>query len=435
MLRNVCEVNNCTRPRAGCYKAENEVFVAFKSWQIWDNVAATDAVRSGTVRIDPIGSPPMRIAFLTRSLTAGGAERQLGILARAMAQKGHDVSIFSFYAAPHDRDAESKVKIVALGKAGRWHIATFLCRLIVAMRRERPDVIHSYLPTANCIAALIRPFVPGAKLVFGVRSSDMQPAHYDRLERLVYWLEARLASRADLIIANSEAAKRHLAGRGYPAEKIVVIANGIDSSEFKPDPARRQTLRAGWLIAPDETVIGVAARFDPMKDHATFLEAFALLQPVEKRLRAVFVGGGSAELRRSLENRARKLGVFDRIVWAGPRTDMAAVYNAFDLLCLPSAYGEGFPNVVAEAMACEIPCVVTDVGDSDAIVGDLGEVVPPRDAAALAAGLRAMIARSADDRRNLGEAARRKVIERHSIEQLTAATLVALKRLEAPLKN
>ncbi|MBS0245087.1 MAG: glycosyltransferase [Proteobacteria bacterium] len=371
----------------------------------------------------------MRIAFLTRSLTAGGAERQLGVLARALAKKGHDVSIFTFYAPVGDSHDWPRVRIISLGKAGRWHVMTFFWRLIVAMRRQRPDIIHSYLPTANCIAALIRPFVPGAKLVFGVRSSDMQPAAYDRLERLIYWLEARLALKADLMIANSHAAKHHLIERGTPAEKLAVIPNGIDSSEFKLDRARGETLRTEWLIAPDETVIGLAARFDPMKDHGTFFDAFALLRPDANRLRAVLVGGGSAELRRKLQDQALALGIADRIVWAGPHADMAAVYSAFDLLCLPSAYGEGFPNVVAEAMACEVPCLVTDVGDAAAIVGDLGEIVPPRNAAALAAGLRSILARPADERRRLGEAARQKIVENYSIARLTDATLDVIEKI------
>ncbi|MBS0534425.1 MAG: glycosyltransferase [Proteobacteria bacterium] len=387
-----------------------------KSWQIWDKACRRH--RPSEVKIDV-----MRIAFLSRSLSAGGAERQLGILAGGMARAGHRITIFTFYGHGADDPRLAGVEIITLGKAGRWHVLTFLARLIVAMRRARPDVIHSYLPTANCIAALIRPFVPGAKLVFGVRSSDMQARRYDRLEQFVYWLERRLARWADLLIANSEAARCHLTSRGYPAGKIAVIPNGIDVAEFHPGDSGRAALRAAWGVAADETAIGVVGRFDPMKDHETFLQAFAQLQPADHRLRAVFVGGGSDDLRRHLQARSHALGVGDRIVWAGPRHDMTAVYNAFDLLCLPSAYGEGFPNVIGEAMACEVPCVATDVGDSAAIVGDLGEIVPRRNAPALAAGLRSMLARPADERRRLGKAARRKVVDDYGVARLVDATL------------
>ncbi len=112
-----------------------------------------------------------------------------------------------------------------------------------------------------------------------------------------------------------------------------------------------------------------------MKDHVTFLRAAAQIAKGSNALRFVCVGDGPSGYRRELQGRARGLGLTDRFVWAGKRTDMPAVYNALDILCQSSA-SEGFPNVIAETMACGVPCVATDVGDSARIVGGMGVIVP-----------------------------------------------------------
>jgi glycosyltransferase involved in cell wall biosynthesis len=120
-----------------------------------------------------------------------------------------------------------------------------------------------------------------------------------------------------------------------------------------------------------------------MKDHGTFLDAAARLAAERDDVRFVCVGDGLPAYRASLERRAAELGLGARLTWAGRRGDVPAVLSALDLLTSSSAFGEGFSNVIAEAMACGVPCVVTDVGDSAAIVGELGAVVPPRDPRAL----------------------------------------------------
>ena len=113
----------------------------------------------------------------------------------------------------------------------------------------------------------------------------------------------------------------------------------------------------------DEKLIGRIARLAPDKGYPIFLEAAALLSKERKDVRFVIAGAGPESYRRQLQLLSQELGLAERLIWAGARPDMPAVYNALDILC-SSSDSEGFGLTVAEAMACGVPCVATDVGDS-----------------------------------------------------------------------
>jgi glycosyltransferase involved in cell wall biosynthesis len=165
-----------------------------------------------------------------------------------------------------------------------------------------------------------------------------------------------------------------------------------------------------------------------MKDHPNFLRAAAQIARSRADVRFVCIGVGPEAYASELVQLTAELGIADRVIWAGGRSDMPAVFNALNLVCSSSAYGEGFPNIIGEAMACGIPCVVTDVGDSAWIVGDLGTVVPPQNPEALQTALEKSIASCKLD----GSAAmtiRQRVVERFSVAQLTLKTQGILQEL------
>jgi glycosyltransferase involved in cell wall biosynthesis len=166
-----------------------------------------------------------------------------------------------------------------------------------------------------------------------------------------------------------------------------VISNGIDTNRFVPNMEARERIRVQWGIREDEPLIGLVGRLDPMKDHETFLQAAVLLLQERNQVRFVCVGDGPSEYRRALQDRAHTLGLSDRMMWVGMQSQMAHIYNALDLLVNSSSFGEGFANVLGEAMACGVPCVATDVGDSGLVIGNTSRLVPPKDPAALKAAM------------------------------------------------
>jgi glycosyltransferase involved in cell wall biosynthesis len=362
----------------------------------------------------------MNIALLIRSLNYGGAERQLVLLAKGLHECGHQVRVMVLYPnGPLEKDLhQAGVPIRSLNKRGRWDAAGFFLRLIRSLQEEKPDTLYSYLAVPNLFTVILKPLFPRIKMIWGVRASNVDLSRYDWLARLTYWLERRLSRFADLIIVNSRSGFDHAAAHGFPKNKMVVIPNGIDTERFFPDPAARELVRKEWGVSENEKLIGLVGRLDPMKDHPTFLRAAALLAQERADVRFVCVGDGPADYRQKLHALCKDLGLADRVIWAGTRADMPAVYNALDIAA-SSSYGEGFPNVIGEAMACGISCVVTDVGDSAMVVGGIGIVVKSKDPLALAKGLKTVLA---CDLRIKPQMLRERVIECFGIQPLIQAT-------------
>jgi glycosyltransferase involved in cell wall biosynthesis len=370
----------------------------------------------------------IRIALLIRSLNYGGAEMQVTVLANGLARSGHAVSLLVFYPnGPLRARLSPNVTVRCLEKRGRWDVIGFLRSLFRVLDEEQPDVLCGQMPVANLLAWLTRLRSPKLKVVWGVRASD---ARYDWLAQVSYWFECRFSRWPDLIIANSVAGRRYAVSCGFPDnDRFIVIPNGIDVEHFRPDSRLRGAVRAEWGVLPDETLMGIVARLDPMKDYPNFLEAAARLARRERGLRFVSVGTGPEDYGAVLQKQARRLGLDKRMIWAGPRGDLPAVYNALDLLVSSSAFGEGFSNVLGEAMACGVPCVATDVGDAREILGDGDTVVSPSNPEALAAGITALLERLRLEGASLGARVRQRIAENFSAEMLVHRTEAALEMM------
>lgn len=370
-------------------------------------------------------SRKIKLAFLVRSLDLGGAQRQLVTLVKALDKSRFEISVLTFYSGqPLEQELEGTgVRLISLNKRGRWDLFPFLRRLLHQTRGLRPEIVHGYLDIPNLLAILFKPFVH-AHVVWGVRASDMELRQYDWLLRLAARLERLLARFPDLIVVNSVAAREHHLARGFPARKLIMIANGIDTEMFKPHPAARARLRQEWGIAEHIHLVGTVGRIDPVKDLPSFLQAAAIVGQQRADVRFICVGAGRAEYAEQLRELAEEAGLADRIIWADARFDLPGVYSALDLL-VSSSRSESFPNAVAEAMSCGVPCVVTDVGDSALLVGDCGIVVPSQNPESLATGILASIRADANDK------GRARIIEHFSAQQLaerTSAVLVSLAR-------
>jgi glycosyltransferase involved in cell wall biosynthesis len=353
--------------------------------------------------------------FLVRSLDYGGAQRQLVTLAQALDKDRFDVTVISFYSGqPLEKELDrSAVRFISLAKRGRWDLFVFLRRLIRELRATRPDVVHGYLDIPNLLALFTKPFVH-ARVVWGIRAVEIDLRQYDWLLRAAAKLERLFARFADLIIVNSVAGFDHHAATGFPAAKMIVVPNGIDTDIFRPDPEAGAKLRAAWGIAEYTKLIGTVGRLDRMKDLPIFLRAAAIVTRERNDVRFVCVGTGPQSYVLKLKELANELGLADRVLWPGARADMTAVYNALAVL-VSSSLSESFPNAIGEAMACGVPCVVTDVGDSALIVGECGIVVPPRDPDALAAGLLSTLE---TDRSEIGPKARTRIVENYSVRKM-----------------
>jgi glycosyltransferase involved in cell wall biosynthesis len=198
---------------------------------------------------------------------------------------------------------------------------------------------------------------------------------------------------------------------GFDITNSCVIPNGIDATTFVPSFEARASVRSELGLPGDALIVGMVSRYHPMKDYACFLRAAALILQKHPETHFLLVGravdGENQELRRLIH----ELGLAHRAHLLGERHDIPRLAAALDVFSL-SSYCESFPTVIGEAMACAVPCVVTDVGDAALIVGDnTGRIVPPRDAVALARAWGEMINLGAEGRAALGRAALSRVSE------------------------
>lgn len=369
----------------------------------------------------------MKAILLARSLGCGGTERQIAYLARGLAAK-HELSVFAFYGAEtfsFGQDLQSIVEFVDLQKKGRWDVFGFLFRFLRSVRQVRPDVIYAFLTVPSIIAVLAKLAYPPVRIVWGVRASNMDLSRYGFVVRAARMMERAASKHAHLIISNSQAGKTQVASEKFKTLNVTVIPNGIDITMFKPDASCRSRFRKHWGVQSDQLLIGIVARHDPMKGYELYIRAAARLLGRRKDVKFAAVGDDSSAYSESLKALAKSLNVESQIVWVGRVADTHQVYAAFDIYTSASVFGEGFSNSIAEAMACGVPAVVTDVGDSAMIVGDTGVVVKPNDSDALAQGWEEMLSlrRASPD---VGERARARIVDRFSVEKMIAATEEAL---------
>ena len=251
-------------------------------------------------------------------------------------------------------------------------------------------------------------------------SIELLAGEENKMTKFIIKFGSIISQYPNQIILVSQNIKSQHEALGYCSEKSLVIDNGFDTSLFKPSVEARLTVRAELGLPPESFLIGLMARYHPMKDHNNFLRAAALLLKEFPEVYFILIGSGVDRENQVLHQLIQDLGLFNRIHLLGERSDMPRLAAALDIASLASAYGEAFPMVIGEAMSCGVPCAVTDVGDSARIVDNTGRVVSPRDAEALANAWKELIEVGIEGREALGRAARARIIESFSLESVVA---------------
>lgn len=346
--------------------------------------------RSGEAAQAEVRAGQLRVVHVIGGLGQGGAEAVLLRLVQASAAANrHTVISLSdegVYGAPLREAGAEVIVLGATRGSGMWGAFRQLRKLL---RSLQPDAVQTWMYYGNVIGGLAARSVGLNNVVWGIRNAGVSLEKSSRLARLAFHLGAwSSAWLPRLIICCAQDARMRHEQAGYVGEKLVTIPNGYDLARFAPDAAGRARLRQEWQVGPDTWLFGCVARWDPLKDHANLLEAFARLRQTypDAPLRCVLVGRDMDAGNPALATLLQRLGLQDAVILAGPSQDIPAVMSALDTHVL-SSLAEGFPNVVAEAMACGTPVVVTDVGDAAAIVGQDGWIVPARDPEALAQGM------------------------------------------------
>lgn len=349
----------------------------------------------------------IRVCHVIVGLNVGGAESMLKRLIEsdpASIPESVVVSLTSLGVIGESLRARG-VCVHTLGMLSFSHSPITLWRLIRLIRQYRPAIVQTWMYHADLLGGLAARMAGNRNVIWGIRATDIR-AGGSFGTVIVRWFCARLSHWVpSVIVCAAEASRRSHVALGYDATKMVVIPNGYDFSWLTASFEARQSLRKQCGINQDEVVVGSLGRFHADKDQENFVQAAGSLAAQYSKLRFLMVGRGLAWDNSQLVEWIDRTGCKDRFVLLGERKDVPRCLAAMDIFCLHSRT-EGFPNVLAEAMAMGLPCVTTDVGDAAILLADAGVVVPQGDSAALAQGVKRLLAFDQDSRHALGARAK-----------------------------
>jgi len=324
--------------------------------------------------VDP-EAPILRVLFVIGRLGQGGSERQMILLARGLREKGHDARIICLHGPGGlDEDARRQgVPVVIAGKRRRsFFRSTFAYLRFV--RAFKPDVLHPYLPESNGRVVMTKFLTRPAKVVLGVRASDVDQRLFSKSSRFLFPLVALVSRWSDLIIANSTAGAEFHIGKGFGRDRMRVVVNGVDTKLFRPDPKAREKWRSENGYDLGHRVVGFLGRFDPLKRQGYFVKVAGRVAVTCPDVDFVICGAVDSESRADLMAQGASLGLDQHLRIIGPTVEPWRFLNGIDVLAITSL-SEGTPNVLLEAQACGTPVVSTDVGDVKALALPMDRVV------------------------------------------------------------
>jgi len=362
---------------------------------------------------------PVKLVFIITGLSTGGAEMMLlKVLERLDARFSPHVISLTSLGEIGPRIQALGIPVEALGMQPGLPNPLAFFRLMRRLRSLKPDVVHTWMYHADLLGGLAARLAGVGAIGWCIRNSNLDRDKTKFSTRVVVGACAR-ATRwiPDRILNCSEVARQVHVDCGYAADKMAVVPNGFDLACYQPDSQARASVRAELGVEPETLLVGLIGRFDPQKNQTGFFEAAGLLHRQLPTVRFVLAGKGIDEGNADLVRAMEVAGVRPVTHLLGLRRDIPRLMAALDVLA-SSSFGEAFPNVLGEAMACGVPCAVTDVGDSAYIVGNTGRVVPASDIAGLAAALGSLLTMPTDGRRALGELARARVAENFEIGQV-----------------
>jgi len=353
----------------------------------------------------------IRIAHIITGLAPDGAERMLHRLIAGMDASTfeNEVIVLTDLGPMATSIQAGGVRVRALGMKRGVANPVRLPRLVSWLRKSRPHVVQTWMYHADLVGGLAAKLAGVSGIVWNIRHGELRPGTVKRhticAARACALLSNRLPNR---IVCCSQTSRKFHANFGYAAGRMQVIPNGFDVERFKPSAIHRVEVREAFRIPQGAPVIGLIGRKHTVKDHQGFICAAGLLHREFPEARFLLFGEGAIPENSELIGWMQSAGIQNVCLLLGQREDIPRILNALDIASSAST-GEGFPNVVAEAMACGIPCAVTDAGDSRFIVGQTGRVVAPMAPAALADAWKGLLELSPEARGQLKLAARERI--------------------------
>ena len=310
------------------------------------------------------------------------------------------------------------IPVIALGMRRGFPDPRKFVRLVCLLRQLKPQLVQTWMYHADLLGGLAAKAAGDIPIIWSIHHTTLDT----RLDKKNTILVANVCARLSKwlpkkIVCCSKTTKKIHISLGYSKQKMVVIPNGFDLKSFHPDNTARKDLRSELCIPEDAALIGLVGRFHPQKDHRNFVKAAEKLNRSYPNVHFLLCGNNITWDNSDLVAWIDTAGIRGQCHLLGPRDDMPTIQGSLDILA-SSSRGEAFPLVIGEAMACGVPCVATNVGDSAYIVGDTGIIVPPRDPHALAQAWEKLLSLSLEERIQLGNKARKRIMDNFDLQSV-----------------
>ena len=325
----------------------------------------------------------MKIVHIITGLNDGGAEHTLFKICKYDNLNKHIVISLTGPGKYFSLLKKLKIKVYCL-KASFFSIHKFFF-LIRLLHLLNPDIVQTWLVHADFVGGIAARLASIKKIIWNVRYSDLKLGKAKLTTIIIIKILSKLSYLIPKsIVIASKRAKKIYEIKGYDKKKLRFIPNGYDLSILKPSKFQKINFQRKNKIKKKIPLIGKVARYDLKKDHLNLIKALSLIRSKNVNFSCVLIGTNINQSNIKLVSKIKELNLSNHVKLLGQNDDITKVMNGLDVYIQSSSYGEGFPNVVAEAMSCGTPCVVTDVGDARFIVGKNGWIVPPNNSIKLA---------------------------------------------------
>ncbi|HRJ52868.1 MAG TPA: glycosyltransferase [Candidatus Thiothrix moscowensis] len=364
----------------------------------------------------------IRVVHIITNLSHHGSSM---MLYRLMAHT--DRSRFEPIVISLDRGDDFKEKISAHGipvhtfnMSSSLSFGAHVVKLAHMLRKLSPDILQGWQYHGNLAVSLVSKLLPKPPvLLWNVRQTVYDIEQESNSNHWAIGFLRRLTNTPARIIYNSWISEGQHTRLGYSEQKSQVIANGFDLQMFAPNAHSREIIRQQLEIPEKATVIGMIAHHQPAKNHRLFIEAAHLLARHDPDVHFILAGNRVTADNHDIATLLQRFPeLHERLHLLGNRQDIPALLNSMDIFSLTSSSGEGFSNVVGEAMACGVPCIVTDVGDTPLLVGKTGETIKNATASSLAFAWLEWINAGEIWRQEQGQQARQRIQRHYRIQHI-----------------
>jgi glycosyltransferase involved in cell wall biosynthesis len=327
----------------------------------------------------------MKVVHIITGLGDGGAEHTLFKICKYDNVNNHVVISLKGPGKYYSLLKRLGIEVYCLNINIFFYKFFFLIKLLYTLR---PDIVQTWLVHGDLIGGIAARLAGIKNILWNIRYSNFEIKKAKLTTILIVKILIKLSYVIpQSIVVVSKKAKKIYERSGYDKKKLILIPNGYDLLILKPSKLQKRFFKKKYKIKKSTLVIGNIARHDPKKDHLNLLNSLSIVRSKNINFICILAGSNIDRNNISLVTKIKELKLSNYVKLIGQKDNIIEIMNGLDIYIQSSSYGEGFPNVVAEAMACGVSCVVTDVGDAAFIVGKTGVVVPPNNSIQLANAL------------------------------------------------